>query len=110
MLRELQLFLESLEGITSTVANDHIVNLLPEVEGRLPQDKDRMLEVFHRYWNLSPSQRTLYRVGRRLGYFSRLSDLDDPVRSRHVAQVCQQNAITPENVDAFTQELLRRYI
>ena len=108
VLRELQLFLESLEGITSTVANDHIVNLLPEVEGRLPQDKDRMLEVFHRYWNLSPSQRTLYRVGRRLGYFSRLSDLDDPVRSRHVAQVCQQNAITPENVDAFTQELLRR--
>jgi hypothetical protein len=32
------------------------------------------------------------------------------VRSRHVAQVCQENAITPENVDAFTQELLRRYI
>ncbi len=110
VLRELQLFLESLDGITSTVANDHIVNLLPEVEGRLPQDKDRMLEVFHRYWNLSPSQRTLYRLGRRLGYFSRLSDLDDPVRSRHVAQVCQENAITPENVDAFTLELLRRYI
>jgi hypothetical protein len=110
VLRELQLFLESLKGITSTVANDHIVNLLPEVEGRLPQDKDRMLEVFHRYWNLSPNQRMVYRVGRRLGYFSRLSDLNDPVRSRHVAQVCQQNAITPENVDAFTQELLRRYI
>jgi hypothetical protein len=110
VLRELQLFLESLEGIASTVANDHIVNLLPEVEGRLPQDKDRMLEVFHRYWNLSPSQRMVYRVGRRLGYFSRLSDLNDPVRSRHVAQVCQENAITPENVDAFTQELLRRYI
>jgi hypothetical protein len=110
ILRELQLFLESLTGITSIVANDHIVNLLPEVAGRLPQDKDQMLEVFHRYWNLSPIQRTLYRLGRRLGYFSRLSDLDDPVRSRHVAQACQENDITPENVDAFTLELLRRYI
>ncbi len=110
VLRELQLFLESLTGITSTVTNDHIVNLLPEVEGRLPQDKPQMLEVFHRYWTLSPSQRTLYRLGRRLGYFSRLRDLDDPVRSRHVAQVCQENGITPDNVDAFTLELLRRYI
>ncbi len=110
VLRELQLFLESLDGITSTVANDHIVNLLPEVEGALPGDKDRMLNVFQQYWNLPPQQRLLYRLGRRLGYFSRLSDLSDPIRSRHVAQVCQQNAITADNIDNFTLELLRRYI
>ena len=69
VLRELQLFLESLDGITSTVANDHIVNLLPEVEGRLPQDKDRMLDIINQYWNLPPGQRLHYRLGRRLGYF-----------------------------------------
>ncbi len=69
VLRELQLFLESLDGITSTVANDHIVNLLPEVEGRLPQDKDRMLAVIQRYWNLSPSQRTPVPGGPASGLF-----------------------------------------
>lgn len=110
VLRELQLFLESLEGITSTVASDHIVNLLPEVEGRLPHDQDRMLDVIRHYWNLPLQQRIFYRVGRRLGYFSRLSGLDDPIRSRHVAQVCRENAITADNIDAFTLELLRRYI
>jgi hypothetical protein len=110
VLRELQLFLESLEGITSIIANDHIVNLLPEIEGRLPCDKDRMLQVFQRYWDLSPKERALYRLGRRLGYFSRLSDLDDPVRSGRVSQIWQQNAITPENVDALTLEIMRRYI
>ena len=110
MLRELQLFLESLEGITSTVANDHIVNLLPEVEGRLPEDKDRMLHIIQQYWNLPPEQRLLYRLGRRLGYFSRLQDLDDPRRSRQVAQICRENDINPDNIDAFTLELMRRYI
>ena len=110
VLRELQLFLESLEGITSTVANDHIVNLLPEVEGRLPGDQDRMLSIIQQYWDLPPGQRLLYRLGRRLGYFSRLRDLDDPQRSRQVAQICRENAITADNIDAFTLELMRRYI
>jgi hypothetical protein len=110
VLREIQLFLESLEGIASTVASDHIVNLLPEIEGRLPEDKDRMLAAIDRYWQLPPDLRALFRVGRRLGYFSHLDDLDDPIRSRHVTQIWQEQALTPDNVEAFTQELLRRYI
>jgi hypothetical protein len=110
ILRELQLFLESLEDITSYVANDHIVNLLPEIEGRLPHAKDQMLTVFQRYWDLSPNHRALYRLGRRLGYFSRLRDLDDPLRSGRVSQIWQDNAVTAENVDTFTLEIMRRYI
>lgn len=110
VLREIQLFVESLEGITSTVASDHIVNLLPEIAGRLPEDKDLMLSVIERYWQLPAELRALYRVGRRLGYFSSLNDLDDPVRSRHVTQIWQENALTPAKVGVFTQELLRRYI
>jgi hypothetical protein len=110
VLRELQLFLESLDNVTSTVANDHIVNLLPEVEGRLPGDKDRMLQQIQRYWNLPVQQRLLYRLGRRLGIFSRLRDLDDPLRSRHVAKICRENAVNDDNIDAFTLELMRRYI
>jgi hypothetical protein len=110
VLRELQLFLEYLEGITSVVANDHIVNLLPEVEGKLPEDKDRMLQVFRRYWDLPADYRALYRLGRRLGFFSRLGDLNDPARSGCVQQIWQDNGVTPENVDAFTLELIRRYI
>jgi hypothetical protein len=110
VLRELQLFLESLEGITSTVANDHIVNLLPEVEGRLPQDKDRMLAIINQYWTRPPQERTLYRIGRRLGFFARLGDLHDPARRHRVEQLCQENGITPDNADTFTLELLRRYI
>lgn len=110
VLRELQLFLETLDGVTSTVAGDHIVNLLPEVAGTLPRDRDRMLRLIQAYWDLPPPQRLLYRLGRRLGRFSRLQDLDDPQRSRPVADLCREQNLTPDNIDAFTLELLRRYI
>ena len=40
MIEELLLMVENLEGITSTiVSSDHIINLLPEADGRLPDDK-----------------------------------------------------------------------
>jgi hypothetical protein len=68
------------------------------------------LHQIQQYWNLPAQQRLLYRLGRRLGIFSRLRDLDDPLRSRHVAKICRENAVNDENIDAFTLELMRRYI
>jgi hypothetical protein len=110
VLRELQLFLESLAGITSTVVSDHIVNLLPEVSGRLPGDQDRMLQAINEYWNLSPYDRLLYRLGRRLGWFNGLRDLGDTLRTERVSRLIQENVITSDTIDSFTRELLRRYI
>nr|NIS39534.1 radical SAM protein [Desulfuromonadales bacterium] len=43
MAEELLLMLEHLDGITSTVKSDHILNLLQEVEGTLPGDREKML-------------------------------------------------------------------
>jgi hypothetical protein len=110
IVQELLLFIESLSGITSSVQSDHIVNLLPEVAGKLPQDQNRMLAVMHAYLSLDPERRTLYKVGRRLGIFSRLSDLDHPGRATPVKEYIAQHNITPDTVDAFTAELVRRYI
>ena len=102
--------MESLNGITSQVQSDHIVNLLPEVEGVLPDDKDRMLEIMRAYLRLDPERRTLYKVGRRLGFLSGLGDLDRPEYAAQLARYCQQQGITPDTVDAFSAELIRRYI
>jgi histone acetyltransferase (RNA polymerase elongator complex component) len=110
MVQELLLFLESLSGITSRVQSDHIVNLLPEVAGVLPGDQEGMLEIIRAYLRLDLERRTLYKVGRRLGYFSSLGDLDHPERAQEIAQYCHQQGITPATVDAFTAEVMRRYI
>ena len=71
-------FLETLGGITSIVRSDHILNLFQEVEGRLPEDKPRMVGVLRRFLEMPPGRQTLYQVGRRLGIFSCLADMGGP--------------------------------
>ena len=54
---EIRLFLENLHGITSWVDSDHILNILLELKGRLPQDKDRMLALIDRFWTCRRTSR-----------------------------------------------------
>lgn len=110
MVREILLFLETLQGITSAVASDHILNLLPEVEGTLPQDQGRMIAVIETFLMLSPADQCLYQVGRRTGFFNALDDLEDPFRRRRAEEIVRQNQITPANVDGIIDELMRRFV
>ncbi|MBN1833306.1 MAG: radical SAM protein [Deltaproteobacteria bacterium] len=75
LAEEIRLFISSLNGITSRVSSDHIMNLLEEVEGKLPEDKGRMLDVIGKYQSLSDSQRIIYRLGRRGGAYRSTDDL-----------------------------------
>ncbi len=110
MAREILLFLESLHGVTSVVASDHILNLLPEVEGVLPGDQDRMIRVVQAFLALDPESQVLFQVGRRTGVMSRLADLEIPARLARAAAICRDHGITPENVDGFTAHLMQRFI
>jgi len=76
---ELRLFLEGLNDISSTVLSDHIINLLPQVEGTLPEDKGAMLQVIDDYLSLDPETRILYRAGRRAGFLTSPAQLSHPV-------------------------------
>lgn len=73
---EIKLFIETLDGITSMVTSDHIMNLLEEVTGRLPQDKEMMLEVIRKYQALSDFDRIIFRIGRRGGTYRSTDDLE----------------------------------
>ena len=107
---ELLLFLESLEGIISTVRSDHILNLLEEVNGVLPRDKERMLAVVRRFLAMDTEEQILYRVGRRCGLFRRLDDCRDPVLRRQAQQYIDQFAVTPATIDQFTDAMMNRFI
>jgi hypothetical protein len=106
MAREVQLFLESLRGITSVVQSDHFRNLLPEVAGALPQDQGRMLAVVENFLSLHQDEQMIYQVGRRTGIFRGLEDLQDPWRRRQAEETIRKNRITPENVDDLMAELI----
>ena len=83
---EQRLLLEGLDGIGSYYSNDHSVNLLMEVEGRLPDDKPAMLATLDRYLALSPAEKTHFAVGRRLGDYARLDDMHDVSLRQRVEQ------------------------
>jgi len=110
MAKEVLLFIESLNGITSVVKSDHILNLFQNLEGKLPEDKESMLEIVRRFLTMTPARQCVYQVGRRLGFFSRLSDMENPRRLERAEKACRQFGITAENVDEVIDELMKRFI
>ncbi len=108
--RELLLFLDHLDGITSVVKSDHILNLFQEVEGRLPEDKDKMTAPIKRFLALSPEEQMVYRIGRRTGIFSQINDMENPALLSHVKQTQATHGITLENLESFTQDMMNRFI
>jgi radical SAM superfamily enzyme len=110
IVQEILLFVESLEGITSRVKSDHILNLFQELEGKLPEDKTAMMELLQSFLEMEPQQRCLFQVGRRLGVFTRLSDMKIPEKLAVARAACQQYGVTPENVDELIDEAMKRFV
>ncbi len=108
--QEILLLLESLQGITSYVASDHVLNLFEDLEGKLPGDKERMIVMLRAFMALSEEQRVLYLLGRRAGCFRGLKDLRDPTRRAEAERLCRQLGVTASNVEEICNELMKRYI
>ncbi len=107
---ELLLMLENLEGITSMVKSDHVLNLFQEVEGRLPDDQAAMTGVIRAFLALTPEDQVVYQTGRRLGLLARFSDLEVPARRLRAEQAVAHYGIRPENVDTVVDEIIKRFI
>ena len=108
--KELLTFIENLDGITSVVMSDHILNLFGDLEGTLPHDKERMLTIVRTFLAMDPERQCLYRVGRRLGVFSCLSDMENPHRRASAERAYRELGVTPDNVDKIVGALMKRFI
>jgi radical SAM superfamily enzyme YgiQ (UPF0313 family) len=113
LAEEVKLFIETLDGITSVVTSDHIMNLLEEVTGRLPEDKEEMLEVIRKYQELPDSERLIYRVGRRGGAYRSTDDLKrDPVAYEKIKNLVKDLEAKggKEEIEKFITGLVDQYI
>jgi len=113
LAEEIRVFINTLDNITSTVTSDHIMNLLEEVSGTLPGDKEKMLEVVRRYQQLPDTDRLIYRAGRRGGAYRSTDDLkNDPATYKKLRNLISQvqEKEGPQGVEKFLTEMVDRYI
>ncbi|HYA15499.1 MAG TPA: radical SAM protein [Syntrophales bacterium] len=111
VLKEIGKFIETLDGIETTIISDHILNLLEELNGKLPEDKDTLLGMIDNYFSLSDEERLIYRVGRRSGLYGKLADLSDKgMYSRVKSIIDRYNAQDYDQLDNDLLKIMNRYI
>ncbi len=110
---EIKIFIETLEGINSILTSDHIMNLLEEVSGKFPEEKEKMIEAVRRYQGLTDEDRLIYRVGRRGGAYRSTDDLsDDPATYGKIrcliADIMDEQGA--QGAEQFISDMVDRYI
>ncbi len=80
--QELRDLLGQLGDARLELRSDHSLNLLPELEGSLPQDRERLVAMLDDYLGWPREDQARFAVGARLGIYRRLADRDDPARRR----------------------------
>ncbi len=110
---EIKLFINTLDQITSRLTSDHIMNLLEEVSGKFPDDKEKMLEVIRGYQELPDAERMIYRVGRRGGTYRSIDDLTrDPVTFEKLKNLVHEvkSKDGDHGLEKFITDMVDRYI
>jgi radical SAM superfamily enzyme YgiQ (UPF0313 family) len=86
LIEEQRLLIDSLEGVTSYYSNHHGVDLLMEARGQLPADKLKLLAIMDHYLSMPEDERLNYTLGKRLGYYRTMDDMQDEKRKLFVQQ------------------------
>src|SRR4030043_5783 len=104
IVEEIGKLIEKLE-VTSELKSDHILNLLPEIEGKFPEAKTDCLDTINRYLTLPFQERLNFRLGRRAGYNEKLDDLNDTYKYGRVNEAIRR--ITSEAPDGIDEVILQ---
>ena len=108
--RELLHFIESLKGITSTIKSDHVLNLFAEIDGKLPDDQQRICADIREFLELDPEEQMIFCIGRRTHRLSRLEDLKNPRLHDAAAELCSELGATVDNMDDIISMVMKRFI
>jgi radical SAM superfamily enzyme YgiQ (UPF0313 family) len=110
ILREIQLFIENLDVQGTMLVSDHILNLLEEVEGRLPEDKPKLLSVIKRYFALPEQERLIYRLGRRSGLLRKLDDLADAESHLRLKSIVDSFTAEGSDLEEYLSKMMHNFI
>jgi hypothetical protein len=109
--QELRDLLDQAGDARFELRSDHILNLLQELEGSLPRDRERLIGVLDEYLGWPRDDQARFAIGVRLGAFRRLADYDDPGRMQALArQLGGYEQPSPDELLQAAAAIRSRYI
>jgi radical SAM superfamily enzyme YgiQ (UPF0313 family) len=109
IVKEITVFIENLQ-VTSHLKSDHTLNLLMEVKGKMPEDKEKCLDIIYGYLSLPDEERLNFKFGRRTGYYNRLADLGDSYKHDKVEQAIKNFRAQGSSVEEMILRLKHSFI
>ena len=110
IVKEIGEFISRLD-FTGELKSDHILNLLPELEGKFPEARQHCLDTVERYLEMPLKERLNYRVGRRAGVYEKLNDIYDAAKYEKIDTAMRRvGADTTEKVDELIDGMKKRFI
>jgi len=110
IVKEIGEFISKLD-FTGELKSDHILNLLPELEGKFPQARQACMDTIERYLEMPLKERLNYRVGRRAGLYEKLNDIYDAAKYDKIDTAMQHvGADNTEKVDELIEGMKKRFI
>ena len=107
--KEIGVFIENLQ-VTSHLTSDHTLNLLMEVEGKMPEDKEKCLNIINDYLSLPDEERLNFRFGTRAGLYNRLADLSDSYKRDKIERAIKRLRAQGSNVEEAIFKLKNSFI
>jgi radical SAM superfamily enzyme YgiQ (UPF0313 family) len=98
VVKEIGVFIENLQ-VNSHLKSDHTLNLLMEIEGKMPEDKEKCLNIINKYLSLPDEERLNFNFGSRAGLYNRLADLNDSYKHDKIEQAIKNLRAQGSNVE-----------
>lgn len=106
-VEEIRHMISLLEGISSYVQSDHMMNLIEDANGRLPGDRGAILGHFDRFLSMSPDDQECFIVARRTGHVRFLSDF---IRTPQIESARERMKSMYGSIDNAALELSGRFL
>lgn len=108
---EIRSMLDHMDGVHTQLVSDHDLNLLPELEGRLPDDLPHLLSVCDRFLGWSERDQNRFVMGRRAGMLGQVGDLEDPNARPAIDDAAARMGVDlGRPIDEWIQRIRRRMV
>jgi len=110
IMMEIRLLIDRLYKCRSRFVSDHNLNLLLELNGNLPEEKNRLLKKIDAFLSLDDTEKINFITGRRLGIYNTLSDRQNNYLNSRVENYLSDLQAQNTDLDTYLRSVRGMYI